>query len=120
MHHVEERGQRLGDLAAPLVGRAATYADIDADGFPPEGDGSVSRLIAAARERGLTLLGFWHGHLEGPAHPGEADAEGLVTAESLGPNARVLVVMGRGAGRAPVVRAFVRGPEGTREIPLAT
>lgn len=80
----------------------------------------ILAVARGGRERGLTLLGFWHGHLQGAARPGEADTEGLVAAESLGPSARVLVVMGRGAGRAPVVRAFVRADEGPREIPLAT
>jgi len=80
----------------------------------------ILKVARAGRERGLTVLGFWHGHLKGPAHPGEADAEGLAAAEALGPSARVLIVMGRGAGRAPVVRAYVRGEEGPREIPLAT
>ena len=72
----------------------------------------ILRVARAGRERGLTVLGFWHGHLSGPADAGEADADGLAAAEALGPSARVLVIMGRGAGRAPVVRAFVRGPRG--------
>ena len=80
----------------------------------------ILTVARAGRVRGLTVLGFWHGHLQGPAHPGEADAEGLTAAEALGPHARVLVVMGRGGGRAPVVRAFVSGEFGPREIPLAT
>ena len=85
--------------------------------IPPQ---DILQVARAGRERGLTVLGFWHGHLSGPAHAGEADADGLAAAEALGPSARVLVIMGRGAGHAPVVRAFVRGPVGPREIPLAT
>ncbi len=80
----------------------------------------ILRVARAGREHGLTVLGFWHGHLKGPAELSESDIEGMTAAEALGPNARVLIVMGQGDGRAPVVRAFVRDREGPREISLAT
>ena len=67
------------------------------------------------------MLGFLARPSVGTGPPGEADADGLAAAEALGPSARgCWSIMGRGAGRAPVVRAFVRGPIGPREIPLAT
>lgn len=111
---VEDRAVRIREVPVtpnvhPSPGRAFRIAPHD-----------ILNAARAGRERGLTLLGFWHGHLEGLALAGEADAEGLAAAEALGPGARVLVVMGRGDGRAPVVRAYVSGEFGPREISLAT
>jgi len=77
-------------------------------------------IVRKARQEGLTVVGFWHGHLVGPPELGEADEEGLAAAEALGPSARLLIVAACGSGRARVVRAFTRGRYGPREIPLAT
>lgn len=80
----------------------------------------LMEIVCDGRERGLAVLGFWHGQLEGPPFPARADFEGLEAGEALGPDARLLVVLGQGAGRAPVARAFVCGRHGPREIRLGT
>lgn len=69
----------------------------------------------AAREHGRTVVGTWHGHLQGPAWPSESDGMGLALA-GLRPGAparpdwrpHAFLVSGQGSGPALVVRAFVR------------
>ena len=80
----------------------------------------ILHVARAGRERGLTVLGFWHGHLSGPAHAGEADADGLAAAEALGPE-RARAGDHGARRRTRARRACVRArPDGPREIPLAT
>jgi desampylase len=71
-------------------------------------------LVAAsrdARERGLSVVGAWHGHLRGPAWPSLADEAGLRVAGIVpGETKRqpfAFLVTGHGAGRATVLRGFV-------------
>ncbi len=80
----------------------------------------ILRIARSGRAEGLTVVGFWHGHLASRPEPGEEDLEDLESAEELGPSARLMVIVGAGGGRAPVVRAYTRGQEGPKEIPLAT
>ncbi|MHC5009530.1 MAG: M67 family metallopeptidase [Planctomycetota bacterium] len=80
--------------------------------------------IEDARARGFELVGVWHGHLVGDVRPGRADREMLLAGrlhkDTGGGRIAALVIAGRGAGPTPVVRAFVLGPLGAREIPLRT
>ena len=80
------------------------------------------REAAAARERGLEVLGTWHGHLTGPPVPGVGDAEGMAAFAAIPGEADrgscLLAIVGRGSGGRAVVRAFVPGPEGPREVVL--
>lgn len=76
-----------------------------------------------ARERGLAVLGVWHGHLRGLARLSESDAAGLASA-ARGAAARgtdspyVFLVSGHGAGKSVVVRAFVHLRTRPREVRL--
>lgn len=76
----------------------------------------ASGAVAAAREareRGLSVVGVWHGHLQGPAQLSESDVAGLCSAAK-GPGADgkpsatayIFLVSGAGAGHATVVRSF--------------
>lgn len=78
-----------------------------------------------ARDKGLQVVGAWHGHPRGPAWPSWADEEGLLTAavapggqQIPAPAGWVLLVSGRGAGTATVLRGFTPRPGGgkPREI----
>lgn len=85
--------------------------------------------VAAAREgreRGLAVIGVWHGHLRGSARLSDSDAVGLASA-SRGSAARspdatptpyVFLVSGAGTGTRPVVRAFVHRRTRPREVRL--
>ena len=83
------------------------------------------RAEREARERGLCVVGAWHGHPRGPARLSRADAEGLSLA-ALAPGRDgvpreppfVYLVSGAGAGRAVVVRAFAADRRGPREVSL--
>ena len=76
-----------------------------------------------ARERGLTVVGVWHGHLRGLARLSESDAAGLASV-ARGAAARatespyVFLVSGHGAGRSVIVRAFVHLRSRPREVRL--
>jgi proteasome lid subunit RPN8/RPN11 len=74
----------------------------------------------AARARGLDLVGFWHGHTEGPAWPGFLDEDGMRSAqiEGTGPNAHVIV--GRGTTGKRVVRGFREGRYKPKEVPIVS
>lgn len=86
----------------------------------------ASGAVAAARdarERGLTVVGVWHGHLRGPARLSESDAAGLLSASrAAGGEGKpvdvsyVFLVSGGGAGRARVVRGFVGRRGRPREV----
>ncbi len=89
--------------------------------------GALLGVAREARDRGLQVVGAWHGHPRGPAWPSWADEEGLITAavapggaQVPAPATWVLFVSGRGAGKATVLRAFVPRPGGgkPREVPL--
>lgn len=86
----------------------------------------ASGAVAAAREareRRLTVVGVWHGHLRGPARLSESDAAGLLSASrAAGTDGKpadvsyVFLVSGGGAGRARVVRGFVGRRGRPREV----
>lgn len=76
-----------------------------------------------ARERGLGVVGVWHGHLRGLARLSESDAAGLASASKAGSSRPadapyVFLVSGHGAGRSVVVRAFVHVRTRPREVRL--
>jgi len=79
----------------------------------------------AARAAGHAILGTFHGHLRGAPFPSAADVAGLQAA-SLGPgnaaapNAlpHVFLIIGRGAGTQPVMRAWTWRMQRLREIPM--
>ena len=81
--------------------------------------------VRKARERGLSVVGVWHGHLRGSSRLSESDAAGLASA-SKGAGAEgkpsdvayVFLVSGAGAGRGRVVRAFVHHRGKPREVRL--
>lgn len=91
--------------------------------LPPR---EVATAQARARERGLDVVGTWHGHLQGLARLSGADIAGLLAAsvapgEGGVPAARphAFLISGSGAGAHVVVRAFVRsGPQSAAEVPL--
>lgn len=76
-----------------------------------------------ARERGLAVIGVWHGHLRGLACLSESDAAGLASA-ARGSAARasetpyVFLVSGQGAGTSVIVRAFAHLRARPREMRL--
>ncbi len=78
----------------------------------------LARETRSARARGLDVVGAWHGHLVGPPLPGRADEEGLLAHESVAEAPRALLVVARGAGSAPVVRAYASREGRIREIRL--
>lgn len=79
----------------------------------------------AARAAGHAILGTFHGHLRGAPFPSAADVAGLQAA-SLGPgnaaapNAlpHIFLIVGRGAGTQPVMRAWTWRGARLREIPM--
>ncbi len=80
---------------------------------------AVSKTVATA---GKAIVGFWHGHAKGGAFPGFSDGAEFLDFAA-GPNgawARVLLVIGRGAGDHPVLRTYVASRDGLREVPLGT
>ncbi len=79
-----------------------------------------ARIQREARADDAEVVGYWHGHLAGPAAPGHGDREGLAAAEGVEGRLPLLVIVGRGAGVAPVVRAWSRRACGLREVPLAS
>lgn len=74
------------------------------------------RVAREGKERNLEVVGAWHGHVRGGPWPGYAD-EDAATGESP-TRLRVLLIVGRGAGGRPVLRAFAPGRRGLREVPL--
>ena len=81
--------------------------------------------VREGRERGLSVVGVWHGHLRGTSRLSESDALGLASA-SKGAGAEgkpaevpyVFLVSGAGAGSGRVVRAFVHHRGKPREVRL--
>jgi proteasome lid subunit RPN8/RPN11 len=81
--------------------------------------------VREGREKGLAVVGVWHGHLRGSSRLSESDAAGLASASrgagSEGKAAEVpyvFLVSGAGAGRGRVVRAFVHHRGKPREVRL--
>jgi proteasome lid subunit RPN8/RPN11 len=72
----------------------------------------------AGRAQGLDIVGFWHGHLAGPAWPGELDAEGVQLLRGDGLPPVVHLVVGRGTTGKRVVRAFREGRSRPKNVPL--
>ena len=76
------------------------------------------QVIKEARTRNEKLVGTWHGHLEGGAQASRADVEDMQEMIRAGlPD--LLVIVGRGTGRAPVIRGFRIGRREASEITLA-
>ena len=69
-----------------------------------------------ARHRGLEIVGHWHGHLRGRAEPGEQDRRDLAEVDPASGEPHAMLIIGRGAGTAPVIRGYVRRNEEVREI----
>jgi len=72
----------------------------------------------AGRAKGLDIVGFWHGHLAGPAWPGELDGEGMQLIRGDGLPPQVHLVVGRGSTGRRVVRAFREGRSRPKNVPL--
>ena len=83
----------------------------------PEVQAAAAR---AARVRSLEVLGAWHGHLQGPPVPGRADAENVMVQARVAGVPRWMVIIGRGAGTAPVVRCYVHADGVLRETGLVS
>ena len=123
---VEPCGLLVGTRVASSlrVAEALPVANVHADArhaflLDPE---AHLREARAARERGAEVLGYWHGHLTGPPAPGLEDAHGMAAFAAIpGEGERgdsLLVIVGRGSSGRPVVRAYVPGRAGIREVSL--
>jgi proteasome lid subunit RPN8/RPN11 len=73
-----------------------------------------------AHGKQLDLVGFWHGHREGPAWPGILDEEGMRGAQADGLQPYVHVVAGRGTTGKHVVRGFRQGRAHAKQVPIET
>lgn len=71
----------------------------------------------AGRARGLDIVGIWHGHLQGPAWPGDLDVERMREWQNLNPQS-VWVVIGRGTTGRSLVRAFRLGRTRPKKVRL--
>lgn len=81
--------------------------------------------VREGREKGLAVVGVWHGHLHGSSRLSESDAVGLASASrGAGADGKaaevpyVFLVSGAGSGTSRVVRAFVHHRGRPREIRL--
>jgi proteasome lid subunit RPN8/RPN11 len=72
----------------------------------------------SARAKELDLVGFWHGHREGPAWPGMLDEEGMRGAQIDGTQPYVHVVAGRGTTGKRVIRGFRQGRTHPKQVPI--
>ena len=81
---------------------------------------SLLEAARTARAKGLDVVGFWHGHLEGPAWPGVLDEEGMRLAQSDTAGPYVHVVVGRGSTGKRVVRGFRLGRAHAKQVPIET
>jgi proteasome lid subunit RPN8/RPN11 len=81
---------------------------------------SILEAGRAARAKGLEVVGFWHGHLEGPAWPGMLDEDGMRSAQADGAGPYVHVVVGRGSTGKRVVRGFRQGRAHAKQVPILT
>lgn len=71
----------------------------------------------AGRAKGLDIVGIWHGHLQGPAWPGDLDLEQMRDWQALNPQS-VWIVVGRGSTGKPLVRAFRLGRTRPKKVRL--
>ena len=120
-------GKRLGETAHIRLAIAIPNAHVQPDrGFLLSTREALEQA-RAARDAGHAILGTFHGHLRGAPFPSAADVAGLQAA-SLGPanaaapNAlpHIFVIVGRGAGPQPVVRAWTWRMQRLRELPIRT
>jgi proteasome lid subunit RPN8/RPN11 len=81
---------------------------------------SILEAGRTARAKGLEVVGFWHGHLEGPAWPGMLDEDGMRSAQADGVGTYVHVVVGRGSTGKRVVRGFRQGRAHAKQVPILT
>ncbi len=81
----------------------------------PEAQLEASR---SGRQRGLRVVGTWHGHPCSPPLPSEADLEGHEAFCLAASGSPILVIIGRGAGAFPVVRAYITDDGHARELPI--
>jgi len=72
----------------------------------------------AARERRLEVVALWHGHLLGPPTPSRDDERSYAGPAGTRALPAILVLVGRGVGASPVVRAWQMGRGSPREFPL--
>jgi proteasome lid subunit RPN8/RPN11 len=72
----------------------------------------------AGRAKSLDIVGFWHGHLTGPAWPGALDEEGMRVVRVDGLPPQVHVVAGRGTTGRRLVRAFREGRNRPKRVAL--
>lgn len=72
----------------------------------------------AGRAKGLDIVGFWHGHLAGPAWPGTLDEEGMRVVRGDGLPPQVHIVVGRGSTGRRLVRAFREGRQRPKRVML--
>ena len=79
---------------------------------------SILEAGRTARGRGLDIVGFWHGHLDGPAWPGMLDEDGMRSAQTEGAGPYVHVVVGRGSTGKRVVRGFRQGRAHAKQVPI--
>ncbi|MFM8979237.1 MAG: M67 family metallopeptidase [Planctomycetia bacterium] len=71
----------------------------------------------AGRAKGLDIVGIWHGHLQGPAWPGELDLEQMHDWQALNPQS-VWIVVGKGSTGRQMVRAFRLGRTRPKKVRL--
>jgi proteasome lid subunit RPN8/RPN11 len=117
----EPCGALLGTVAPPHVRVEGAVA---LENVHPLGDRAfrvapeaLLHVVRHARAAGTSVVGIWHGHLEGRSTPGREDVASHVEAGDLAP--ALLVVLGRGLGPAPVVSAWARGKRGFYRVTLA-
>ena len=72
----------------------------------------------AGRAQGLDIVGFWHGHVAGPAWPGALDEEGMRIVRGDGLPQQVHIVAGRGSTGRRIVRAFREGRHRPKRVML--
>jgi len=118
-------GKRLGETAHIRNGDAIPNAHPTPERGFLLSTREALESARAARAAGHAILGTFHGHLRGAPFPSAADVAGLQAA-SLGPgnaaapNAlpHIFLIVGRGAGPQPVMRAWTWRAQRLHEIPM--
>lgn len=103
--HVIEAVALANEHARPHVGWCLS----------PEAQLAASRV---GRQRSLRVVGTWHGHPHSPPMPSDADVEGHEAFRLTAEGSPLLVIVGRGAGAIPVVRAYTTDGGHARELPI--